>query len=64
MQEGRWAEALAPLPLATCGPDTSLAEAVCLLVEQRKHRVYVSDVEGSAVGVITPTDVLRTVACT
>jgi CBS domain-containing protein len=49
------------LPLVTVGPDAPLRDAIQKLVEYRKHRVWVVDGEGKAVGVVTPTDVLRMV---
>lgn len=61
VQEGRWAEVLSVLPLVSVTPDTPLREAIQKLVENRKHRVWVVNGEGKAVGVVTPTDVLRLV---
>ena len=62
VKEGRWEEALQRLPLVACSPETSLREVLEVLVGQGKHRVYCVDEKGCAVGVITPTDVLRAVA--
>lgn len=61
--EGRWEDALAGLRSQTvrCAPEASLREAVELMVRGGKHRVYVCDATGRAVGVVTPTDVLRLV---
>lgn len=62
VKAGRWTEALAGLPLVRCSPEATLREALLLLVHAGKHRVYVCE-EGSAtaVGVVTPTDILRAV---
>ncbi|KAI3425172.1 hypothetical protein D9Q98_008942 [Chlorella vulgaris] len=61
VKEGRWGEALASLPLITCQPDSPFKEAINQLVDHHKHRVYVVDGQGMAIGVVTPTDVLRLV---
>lgn len=55
-----WGTALQSLQVLTCTVETSLKEAISLMVLNRKHRVYVQNGE-ELVGVITPTDVLRTV---
>lgn len=62
VREGRWSEALASIPLVTCGPEAALREAIGQLVDHKKHRVYIVDGEGRAIGVLTPTDVLRMVS--
>jgi hypothetical protein len=38
LQEGRWGEALASLPLITCQPDSPFKEAINQLVDHHKHR--------------------------
>lgn len=38
VQEGRWSEALAAIPLLTCTPDTPFGEVVRQLVGHKKHR--------------------------
>ncbi len=38
VQEGRWSEALAAIPLLTCTPDTPFGEALRQLVGHKKHR--------------------------
>ena len=60
-QEGRWGEALAALPLVSCGAEATLRSALTQLLNHNKHRVYVVDGEGRPLGVVTPTDVLRLV---
>ncbi|KAH7619934.1 hypothetical protein Ndes2526B_g05178 [Nannochloris sp. 'desiccata'] len=61
VKEGRWDEALAGLPLLCCTPATTLREAIELLVQQGKHRLYCCEESGHAVGVVTPTDILRAI---
>ncbi len=61
VKEGRFEEALADLPLLRCTPSTTLREAIELLVLHGKHRLYVCEETGHAVGVVTPTDILRAV---
>eukprot|EP00887_Chlorella_sp_A99_P000079 scaffold16.g79.t1 len=57
--EGRWAEVLQPLPVLSCRPSSTLKEVIRQLVDHNRHRVYVVDDSDRAVGVVTPTDVLR-----
>jgi 5'-AMP-activated protein kinase regulatory gamma subunit len=61
VKEGRWDEALARLPLLSCSPASTLRETIELLVDQGKHRLYCCGESGQAVGVVTPTDILRAV---
>ncbi len=61
IKERRWDDALAGLPLLRCTPETTLQEAIELLVQHGKHRLYVCNETGHAVGVVTPTDILRAV---
>lgn len=61
IKEGRWDEALAGLKLLSCNPQTTLREAIELLVRHGKHRAYICDEGGKGVGVVTPTDILRAV---
>jgi CBS domain-containing protein len=61
VKEGRWDEALAGLSLLCCTPATTLKQAIELLVQHGKHRLYVCEESGHAVGVVTPTDILRAV---
>jgi len=62
VKEQRWAEAMRGLPpLVTCTPTSTLREVLEMLVQRGKHRVYVCDEKGRAVGVVTPTDVLRAI---
>lgn len=46
-------------PLASCGPGTTVREAVSRMLDARRHRVWVVDEEGKPAGVVTHTDVLR-----
>ncbi|KAI7836565.1 hypothetical protein COHA_009582 [Chlorella ohadii] len=62
VKEGRWSEALASIPLVAVKPSTTFREAIANLIDHNKHRVYVVDEEGKAVGVVTPTDALRLVS--
>lgn len=62
VKEGRWSEALSAIPLVTCTPESSFREAIGQLVDHNKHRVYVVDGEGRAIGVVTPTDALRLIS--
>ncbi len=48
LQEGRWGEALASLPLITCQPDSLFKDAIHQLVDHHKHRCLC--VRGVAVG--------------
>lgn len=59
IKEGRWAEVLQPLPVLSCRPSSTLKEVIRQLVDHNRHRVYVVDDSDRAVGVVTPTDVLR-----
>lgn len=62
VKEEKWADILPQVTknnLLKCSPESILADIVVLMVEQGKHRVYVCDEDGSPVGVITPTDILR-----
>jgi CBS domain-containing protein len=63
VKEGRWEEVLDGVKssLVQCSPETSLEEAIRMLVEGGKHRLYVVEANGRAVGVVTPTDVLRAI---
>ncbi len=45
-----------------CRPDSTLAEVVGLLVAHKIHRVYVIDDKEQPAGIVTMTDVLRTLA--
>ena len=59
---GRWEEALAGAALLVAvAPTATVREVVAVMVREGKHRVYVCDEEGRAVGVVTPTDVLHLV---
>lgn len=49
------------VPLVACREGTPLKDVVVMMVEERKHRVYVLNDKGIAVGVITPTDILKLV---
>jgi len=61
VKEGRWDEALARLPVLSCTPATTLKKAIELLVQHGKHRLYCCEENGHAVGVVTPTDILRAI---
>jgi CBS domain-containing protein len=46
------------LPPVTCSVNTSVGEILKLLVQTKVHRVYVVDVKGKPLNVITLTDIL------
>jgi len=58
---GSWLVEKKGVPLVACREGTPLKDVVVMMVEERKHRVYVVNDEGVAVGVITPTDILKLV---
>jgi predicted transcriptional regulator len=57
-----WRNALSAISLVNCGPDTTFKEAIGQLVDHNKHRLWLTDAQGLAVGVLTPTDTLRLVS--
>ena len=61
VKENRWDDALKDLNLLCFTPQTTLKEAIEQLVRHGKHRAYICDKDGKAVGVVTPTDVLRAI---
>lgn len=48
--------------LAAASPSDTFASVLALLVGRRLHRLYVVDVDGKPIGVVTLTDVLKAVA--
>ncbi|PSC70096.1 E3 ubiquitin-ligase [Micractinium conductrix] len=61
VKEGRWAEALAAIPLVAVGAEMPFKDAIAQLVDHNKHRVWIVDEAGKGIGVLTPTDALRLV---
>lgn len=57
-----WSPELQRRALVAVPRDTPLRDVLHLLVRHSKHRAYVRDEAGRAVGVVTPTDLLRCIA--
>lgn len=63
VKEEKWEDLLSDVAektLLKASPNATLSEVLLLMVEQGKHRVYVCQKDGTPVGVVTPTDILRT----
>ncbi|KFM27439.1 hypothetical protein F751_1216 [Auxenochlorella protothecoides] len=61
-EPAEWSPELQRRALVAVPRDTPLREVLHLLVRHSKHRAYVRDEAGRAVGVVTPTDLLRCIA--
>lgn len=57
-----WSPELQRRALVAVPRDTPLRDVLSLLVRHSKHRAYVRDERGHAIGVVTPTDLLRCIA--
>lgn len=57
-QSKEWIKEIMKAPVITCTPDTTIPEAVRILLEQNLHCLPVIDAGGKLVGIVTETDLM------